>query len=114
MAKESFFSKVRGISQGDRARYAKGCCSGEVLFPIREPENEYDPNAIAVYRNCGFILYRKRQIGYLSKDIARQFAPVLDRGGWMKVEATEVTGRGENIGLNIKITYNPKHLKKKR
>lgn len=41
----------------------------------REPENAYDANAVAIRSAAG------RTLGYLSRDDAREFAPVLDRIG---------------------------------
>ena len=38
---------------------------------VREPDNEYDENAIKVLLN-------DKQIGYISRDDAEQFAPYLD------------------------------------
>lgn len=38
---------------------------------VREPNNEYDKNAVAVYANG-------KQIGYLSAAYAQSFAPKLD------------------------------------
>lgn len=50
------------------------CQEGELLVFVREPDNEYDPNAIAVCRFNG------EQIGYLDRDLAADLAPEMDEG----------------------------------
>ena len=44
----------------------------------REPGNEYDDNAIAVYLPTR--LYQGKQLGYLPREVAEVLAPKLDAG----------------------------------
>jgi len=63
----------------------------------REPDNAFDPNAIAVFDGGG------RQLGYLSREVARQLGPQMDRGARVRVLAEVVTGGGlsQNYGVNV-------------
>ena len=69
---------------------------------VREPRNEVDANAIAVYRR-GLIF--KAQLGYLSADIASQLASRMDAGEQITATVIEVTGGGllsrRNVGVNL-------------
>jgi hypothetical protein len=56
--------------------------SREVPFAVyfkREPKNQYDPNAIAVFVAGGNFL-ENMHIGYLRKELAAVLAPKLDNG----------------------------------
>lgn len=48
--------------------------SGDLLTFKREPENRFDRNAIAAYNEAG------EQVGYLSRNRAKQYAARLDSG----------------------------------
>lgn len=52
----------------------------------REPENEYDENAIAVYLPNR--LYDGKQLGYIRRDSAALLAPKMDAGSLEVVSAT--------------------------
>lgn len=52
---------------------------GAVLNLRREPENHYDPNAIAVFLGLS-------KLGYIPRNLAVRCAPYLDKGGRVKVE----------------------------
>jgi len=47
---------------------------------VREPDNEYDPNAIAVYATTTDGSQSARHVGYISAEVAESLAPALDRG----------------------------------
>ena len=75
------------------------CSAGEQLTLIRQPDNPYDPNAIMI---CRF-----DDLGFLSKDIAADLAPLMD-AGVVSVTATilDLTGgtqEKESTGLNIEL-----------
>lgn len=57
---------------------------GKRYLLVRESENEYDPNAVAVYGNG-------RRVGYLSAAKAEALAPLLDQ---LDADAFEVAGAG--------------------
>jgi hypothetical protein len=68
---------------------------------VREPNNFYDKNAIAVYAN-------DKQVGYLSAAYAEVFAPKIDGGNWFNVSVDEIghkTVKGKDnwyMTINIK------------
>ena len=95
-----FNSKIVGstfIPGGQEA--LKALSIGQVLFLVREPDNEYDPNAIAIYNG-------NVHLGYLPKDTAAKInKDVAD--GLVQCEVAELTGGTagkENRGCNILIT----------
>jgi len=109
-----FYSKIRGITQRnadgtDRQKLARRLKVGQRLSLVREPDNVADPNAIMVCTEGG-ILRRPRQLGYLSADLAEDYASHLDAGGRIDVEVSEVTGgtgwlwMRKNFGVNIHVT----------
>lgn len=66
----------------------------------REPDNEYDENAIAVW-----IVerpFREVKIGYLKKEVAHDLAPKMDAGDFKphEVWAVELVNEKEGIGGN--------------
>ena len=71
--------------------------NGTCLIPLREPNNPYDPNAVAVCALDG------RQLGYLRKEDAAQVAEAMDSGGNCQIMVNGVTGGdAENVyGVNI-------------
>ena len=74
---------------------------------IREPNNQYDPNAIRV-ECCGSVL------GHIKANIAAQLAPKIDSGETIiKGDIAEITGGfapGITYGCNIRIVaYTKKH-----
>lgn len=69
-----FITRVVGIHHHQDPRFLKRLKPGQPVFLVREPENEYDPDAIAVRDMKG------NSLGYLRATIARQLAPAMDRG----------------------------------
>ena len=57
-----------------RENIIKKCESGEEVMLVREPDNPYDKNAIAVLRESG------EQIGYISRKYNERLAKHLDNG----------------------------------
>lgn len=78
---------------------------GDELFLEREPDNEHDENAIAVFNESW------EQIGYLSRSVAAELAPLMDEGYEVECTVTEITGGTDDkpsYGCNIEITiYSP-------
>jgi hypothetical protein len=63
---------------------------------VREPDNEFDKNAIKV------ILYvdwstKRYHVGYIPKKLAELLAPLMDNGMNVKVERVRITG-GQELG----------------
>ncbi len=97
---ERFSTKVVGVSFDGRQDATEGLAGGEELALVREPNNEADPNAIAVRRSDG------RPLGYLRRQIAAALAPLMDAGATYTASVLEVTGgtgakpsRGVNISV---------------
>lgn len=66
---------------------------------VREPDNPYDPNAIAVW------IDERRLVGYLPRDVAIQYADRLDRlarGDFLRVEANVRIGPGWDDGPAVR------------
>lgn len=92
---KSFYSKIVGVTFGDAQSYIKYLQPGQILRVVREPNNPYDNNAIAIYDWM-------RPLGHLSRQIAASIAPEIDAGAIYKVTVSEVTGGGEySYGVNI-------------
>ncbi len=122
---ETIRTKLRGVTQNDPALPAprqeiirKLVDPLSVMLLLRETQNLYDPNAIAasiypVNENpWGQTEYR---IGYLSKELAEQIAPLLDNGWVALADVLEKTGGidGESYGVNIEITLlNPEEAER--
>lgn len=76
--------------------------SDDYLTLEREPENKYDKNAIAVYVEP--YDNTKIKIGYLSRELAAELAPLWDSGWIMTCTVLNKTGEyGQPIGVNCEI-----------
>jgi hypothetical protein len=96
MLSRTLYSKVRGISIGDRQHIVDRIPGNCVLELRREPLNAYDRNAIAVY-------FGADSIGYIAKELAMDLAGYIDRGGRVFAQGT-VTGLGyETHGVNLNL-----------
>jgi len=99
---ESFHTKLVGVTFEGRQELIAKLQAGDHLELVREPDNDYDRNAIAV------IAGRLRgiqggQLGFLNRDLSRELAPVIDEGLAYKVSVADITGgdgdhsRGVNV-----------------
>ena len=98
---ESYYGlEIKRIA-GDRLKRGE-----EVIFTailVREPDNQYDANAIAVIGSFG------KKIGHLSRDYAIEFQPLLQLCEAQGLTATcsakmfGGTGRKQNIGVWLDI-----------
>ncbi|KAG5928060.1 hypothetical protein E4U42_001335 [Claviceps africana] len=87
-----FNTKIVGV------QYYNGHASpGEVVLCHREPENEYDRNAIRVDN------VMSRQIGHLPRQIVQKVAPYLDSGD-IVIEAS-LSGYKGNFDCPIKLAF---------
>ena len=91
-----FHTKVVGVSFEGRQDVLAGLTEGSQLALERQPENPYDPNAIAVR-------FGALQIGFLKKELARQLAPHIDGGVRYRARIASLTGgsNDRNRGVNI-------------
>lgn len=87
------------------------------LYLEREPDNSYDPNAVAVYVSpmddpWGESSY---QIGYLGSELAGQVTPLLNSGWRVDCTLLERTGgtEGKSYGVNIELTLTSPEERKK-
>ncbi len=93
------FSNPGGKS---RQKLLKRCKKGDALLLIREPKNRYDRNAIKVCTQS------HKQLGYISRELAEDMAPLMDEGNRASAQILNVTGEstlGCNLGCNIEITW---------
>ncbi|KPM39771.1 hypothetical protein AK830_g6775 [Neonectria ditissima] len=88
----TFAGKIVGI------RYYGGYASpGEMVLARREPQNQYDPNAIRVDNVVG------DQIGHLPRKVAEKIAPYMDRGD-VTLEA-QLTGEKGFYDCPVKLFF---------
>lgn len=103
------YAKVSGVTFGNRqtalrhlTKYDSECISIEL---IREPENKFDKNAVAVVAKVNGKGYK---MGYMPRYIALMLAPLMDMGKTMKAVYNSVTGGysdGMNYGLSVQVTF---------
>lgn len=84
--------KLAGVSYRADALQDEAFAPGRRLALVREPENEHDPNAVAVYD-----AERRLQAGYVPADVAPEL-----HGDEQAVSLWEFHGEdGRRIGLRI-------------
>lgn len=111
-----FNSKIAGVTaknpDGSNRQHhiKKHVKNGTPLILLREPNNQFDSNAIAVYIKIrNFLFFTSTvQIGYLNKDVAEELSKFLAKGGSIAGKVTAVTGGSgkESFGVNILLTKN--------
>ncbi|TDX48004.1 single-stranded-DNA-specific exonuclease RecJ [Orenia marismortui] len=96
---DSFYTKVVGVTFEGRQDIIKDHVNkGDVVFLVRDPDNQYDKNAIQV------VSKNQKQIGFLKADLSKHLAPYLDNGIEYKAIVSEVTGGIDNkqiLGVNL-------------
>lgn len=109
----SFFSKVAGTNQQNpdgqsRQDIIRRCCkAGMPLILRREPSNQCDPFAIALWIEVTalFVFRATMQIGYVGSHLSEELAELIDSGRRVSMEISQITGGyGRNYGVNIEIT----------
>ena len=93
----SFHTKLAGVTFEGRQDVLADLSPGTVLRLERQPDNAFDPNAIALFHPAG------QQVGFFNRRLATALAPVLDAGVAYDVEVTDVTGGegGKSLGVNV-------------
>lgn len=122
---ESFYTKLTGVTHDNddtdkpRNRQAiikKFVKAEEILLLEREPYNQYDKNAIAVYvvpldDPWGEDQYR---VGYLTGELAKKIAPLMDSGHRAVCQVQNVTGGEKDKktkGVNVLVeVYTPEEV----
>ncbi|WP_051608712.1 HIRAN domain-containing protein [Selenomonas sp. FC4001] len=90
-------TKIAGVTYENRQNAVKKLQIGQDVALVREPNNLYDHNAVAVY--CASV-----QLGYLPAGVASQVAPHMDAGYFISGTVMDVYGgNGYNYGARIKI-----------
>lgn len=104
MKEVNYHSKIVGTTFENRQDILAHLEGNEILRVRREPENQYDPRAVAVDVD---IKGRWYPVGYIAKDNNKDIAEALDAGREVEIKISEVTGgdRGKNLGMNICLKY---------
>lgn len=96
--RESFPTKIVGVSFEGRQDLIAGLEPGRDLELRRDPSNTADANAIEVR-------YGELHVGFLRRQIARHLAPLIDSGIAYRASLEHVTGGrdGKHFGANIRV-----------
>src|ERR1039458_5025224 len=90
-----FNTKIVGVTFEGRQDLIAGLQPGQELELVRQPDNAFDPNAVAVH-------FGRLQLGFVRKPIAARIAPNIDAGERYRAEVRHVTGGGtRSVGVNI-------------
>lgn len=111
----SLFTKVAGVSHKNRNGTARQelikryCIKGRRVELRREPSNQYDPNAVAVFIVTRELLFFRKtyQIGYLNGELAETISAELAEGNTVRCSVADVTGESQGWptrGVNLSIT----------
>ena len=104
MKEVNYHSKIVGTTFENRQDILAHLEGDESLRARREPENQYDPRAVAVDVDIKGKWY---PVGYIAKDKNKDIAEALDAGREVEIKISEVTGgdKGKNLGMNICLKY---------
>ncbi|WP_407699781.1 HIRAN domain-containing protein [Stieleria sedimenti] len=83
--------RVVGDFVGNRESYIRKLRTGDPIVLVREPTNEHDPHAVAVYDSA------QHQLGYLKRDVAYWFSPILARKPEARVQVHCFSSEGSLI-----------------
>jgi single-stranded-DNA-specific exonuclease len=90
-----FNTKIVGVTFEGRQDLIAGLQPGAELDLVRQPENAFDANAVAVH-------FGRLQLGFVRKPIAARIAPNIDAGERYRAEVRHITGGGtRSVGVNI-------------
>lgn len=101
---EKIYSKLQGVTRTNRDGtnrqeiIAELCYQGQQLLLMRAP-NQFNPNNLDVY-----VAY---QVGQVNPELADLLVPILDEGGIVRAQITDVTGGLEGKptrGINVEFT----------
>jgi single-stranded-DNA-specific exonuclease len=93
-----FNTKIVGVTFEGRQDLIGGLQPGAELELVRQPDNAFDPNAVAVH-------FGRLQLGFVRKPIAARIAPNIDAGERYRAEVRHITGGGtRSAGVNIWVT----------
>jgi single-stranded-DNA-specific exonuclease len=93
-----FNTKIVGVTFEGRQDLIAGLQPGQELELVRQPDNAFDSNAVAVH-------FGRLQLGFMRKPIAARIAPNIDAGERYRAEVRHITGGGtRSVGVNIWVT----------
>ncbi len=97
---DAFHTKLAGVTFEGRQSVLEELSPGTPLRIERQPDNEFDPNACALFEPSG------RQAGYFNRRLAAVLAPLIDADVEYDVSVTEVTGGvdGAALGVNVLVS----------
>ena len=87
-ASKSYTFRVVGDFVGDRQHWISRARPGDLLLLKREPDNPEDRHAVAVFNQAD------HQLGYVKRDVAAWFGPMLDRGVRVRPTVRTLTDGG--------------------
>ena len=112
-----YHSKLVGVTFEGRQDIIRMLAGDEYLRTRREPDNEYDPKAVAV---DVLIAEEWHPIGYIAKDKNSDIAASVDAGNDVLIKIASITGGGKDAkgkekskGVNIALEYLKVESKKK-
>ena len=91
---DNFMTKIVGVTYenddgASRQALLSECQEGDKLLIVRQPDNPHDKNAVAViHESTG------QQLGFLSRDIARDVAKAIKKGVTYRGGIKNLTGGG--------------------
>lgn len=87
------FTKIVGVTFVPKKNFVN-LTTQELLYLVHESDNEYDTNAVAVFRKKNDL-----KLGYIkaSHGLNEQFASQLDNGWRLMARVTDLTGDGWSI-----------------
>lgn len=116
MTVTKYHSKLVGVTFEGRQDLIKELSGSEELRFRREPDNEYDKNAVAVDALIkGEVAYGEdwKPVGYIAKDKNTELAKILDDGKHAQVKIGDITGGDDKAyGVNIEIEYEKPYTSK--
>jgi HIRAN domain-containing protein len=92
-------TRIVGVIEGNRQKHISNLKGGDELRLVREPDNDYNPNAIKVMDGT-------KHLGYLKIELSEKLASRMDGGRWVLVaHVLDVTGgdSGKNYVCDIEI-----------
>lgn len=81
--------------------YRNGSLSNGLSVHFKcQPDNPYDPNAVAVKLKSGEML------GHVSKELALKYTKLIQSGNMLETTISKVKKRGQYIDIHIRVVYN--------
>jgi len=96
----AFFSKIKGVTIGNRQQHIRNLKKADKLYPLFEDDNKFDPNAIKLFADEAMVI----DLGYISKDLVGDLRKFKKNKIDFEIRVTEVTGlKKPTQGCNILI-----------